>query len=171
MADEPWPLDVLTPDYLVSGEVSKQGQKWGWTYFAQVPETPVDPLTLTVSAVRSVGKRPAPPGLVGTRASFNYGTQMLAVIPRGPAADAAFDEWATKFGPPVAAEIFLGPFVVIGNVYTPDGTLSVLLNSRLAVAEAQFTRVDGLGDATPFTAPRALLSSTPVQLAVTSSSA
>jgi hypothetical protein len=168
MADEPWPLDVLTPDYLVSGEVDKRGQKWGWTYFAQVPESTPDPLTLVVNAVRSVGARPEPPGLVGTRASFNYGTQMLAIIPRGPAADAAFDEWSTKFGPPISAEIFLGPFVVIGKVYTPDGTMSVVLNSRLAVADAQFTRVDGLGDAAPFSAPRALLASIAVQMAVVS---
>src|SRR4051812_12414417 len=128
MADDPWPLDVLTPDYLVSGEVDKAGQKWGWTYFSIVAQSPAAALTMTVTAVRSVGTRPAPSSLVGTQASFNFGTQMLALIPRGPAADAVWDEWAAAVGAPVAAEVFLGPFVVTGGVYTPDGTMSVLLN-------------------------------------------
>jgi hypothetical protein len=162
---DPWPLDVLTPDYLISGVVDAPGQKWGWTYFSPVAQSPAAALELAVTGVSSVGRRPAP-ALAGTRASFNYGTAMLALIPRGPAADAVWDKWAGGVGAPVGAEVLLGPYAVTGGVYTTDGTMSPLLNDRVAVRDATFTRIDGEGDSAPITAPRAMLATIAVQLAV-----
>lgn len=165
MAADPWPLDVLTPDYLVSGVVDAAGQKWGWTYFSPVAPAPAQQLELVVSGVRSTGARPAP-DLAGTRASFNYGTELLALIPRGPAADAAWDEWAAAVGTPVSAEVFLGPYAVTGGVYSVDGTMSVLLTDRFAVRDAVFTRIDGAGGGGPLEAPRAMVATRAVQMAV-----
>jgi hypothetical protein len=161
----PWTLDVLTPDYLVSGQVDEPGQKWGCTYFSPVAQSPAQQLELAVMGVRSTGVRPAPQ-LAGTHASFNYGTQMLALIPRDEAAAAAWDEWAAAVGAPVPAEVFLGPYVLTGSVYTPDGTMSVLLNDRFAIRAATITRIDGAGNATPIEAPRAMVASIAVQMAV-----
>jgi hypothetical protein len=162
---DPWPLDVLTRDYLISGVVDGDGQRWGWTYFSPVAESPAAALDLVVGGVRSTGRRP-PPHLAGTRASFNFGTELLALIPRGGAADAAWEQWAGKVGAPVAAEVFVGPYAVTGGVYSADRTMSVLLNDRFAVRDAVFTRIDGEGDAPPIDAPRAMVATIGVQMAV-----
>ena len=62
----PWPVDVLTPEYLITGDVGATEQKSGWAYFNLYEKTPADTLTMTVTSARSTGALPAP-SLVGTR--------------------------------------------------------------------------------------------------------
>ena len=53
---EAWTLDVLTADYLVSGQVDSGAQKWAWTYFSMTADKEV-PSTLEVAVSEA-----APPG-------------------------------------------------------------------------------------------------------------
>jgi hypothetical protein len=161
----PLPLDVLTPDYLISGQVEPDAQKWAWSYFSPIEKRPAQQLELTVTAARATGSRAAPP-LAGTSASFAYGTALIALIPRGEPTDALWEEWATALGKPVAAELFIGPYAVTGTFLTADGTMSAVLNDRVAARDATFTRIDGAGDGVPIQAPRAVVATGFLQAAV-----
>ena len=161
----PLPLDVLTSEYLISGEVEPRAQKWFWSYFSPIEKRPAQQLAITVTAARATGNRGAPP-IVGASASFAYGTGMIALIPRGPETDAVWDEWATAFGQPVAAELLVGPYAVTGTFLTADGTMSAVLSDRVSVRDATFTRIDGAGDGVPIQAPRAVVATGFVHAAV-----
>jgi hypothetical protein len=162
---EPWPLDVLTPEYLISGEIEAAAQKWGWSYFSPLEKRPARQLELRVTEARSTGARPAPP-LAGTYASFAYGTAFVALISRGGATDAVWEEWAAAIGSPVPAEVFVGPYAITGSFLSADGTLSVLLNDRIPVRDATIVRIDGAGDGAPIQAARAVVATAFVQTAV-----
>jgi hypothetical protein len=56
----PWPVDVLTPEYLISGDVAPGDQKWAWSYFNPYEKRPADALTVAVTAARSTGALPSP---------------------------------------------------------------------------------------------------------------
>ncbi len=98
------------------------------------------------------------------------GLRLLLVIPRGAAADEAWDEWAAAFGQPVAAEVLVGPYAMTGAVLSTDGTMSPILNNRLAMRDATITRIDGVGDGAPIRAPRAVVTTAFVQLAAVAGS-
>jgi hypothetical protein len=153
----PLPLDVLTTEYLISGQVEPDNQEWTWAYFSPHEKEPTVALELSVTATRSTGARPAP-ALTGTSASFAYSTALIAVIARGVPADALWDEWAAGgMGPPLAGELLVGPYSVSGTFLTVDGTMAAVLNDRIAVRDATFTRVDGAGDGSPIAASRAVV--------------
>jgi hypothetical protein len=162
---DPWPLDVLTTEYLISGQVEAGAQKWGWTYFSPIEKRALQPLEVTVSAARPTGLRIAP-ALAGRSASFRYEAAMIAVISRGEATDRVWEEWAAAIGSPVAAELFVGPYSVTGTFLSSDGTMSVTLNDRIPVRDATFTRIDGAGDGAPIDAPRAIVATGLMQTAV-----
>src|SRR4051794_9692127 len=144
-AGAPLPLDVLTLEYLITGQVEAGDQRWAWTYFSPHEKQPAVPLQLTVSGARSTGSRPAPP-LAGSSASFAYSTAMVAVIPRGEPADALWEEWAAGgMSSSVAGQLLVGPYAVSGTFLTADGTMSAVLNDRVAARDAVITRVDGAG--------------------------
>src|SRR3954467_7495744 len=165
-AAAPLPLDVLTLDYLISGEVQPDHQKWAWTYFSPHEKQPAQALELTVTAARSTGARPAP-ALAGTSASFAYSTALVAVISRGEAADALWDEWAAGgMGAPLTGELLVGPYAVSGTFLTVDGTMDVVINDRVAVRDAVFTRVDGTGDGAQIQAGRAVVATNVMHAAV-----
>jgi hypothetical protein len=165
-ADAPLPLDVLTSEYLISGQVEPEKQKWAWTYFSPHEKQPAQALQVTVTAVRSTGARPAP-ALAGTSASFAYATAMIAVIPRGDPADALWEEWAAGgMTGTVSGELLVGPYAVTGTFLTADGTFSAVLNDRVAARDATFTRIDGTGDGTPIQAPRAVVATNFMQAAI-----
>src|SRR4051812_35424599 len=163
----PLPLDVLTLEYLISGQVEPDNQKWAWAYFSPHEKEPTVALELTVSAARSTGARPAP-ALTGSSASFTYSSAMVALISRGPASDALWDEWAAGgMGQTVAGELLVGPYAVSGTFLTADGTMSAILNDRVAARDATITRIDGAGDAAPIQAARALVATNFMQAALT----
>jgi len=152
----PWPVDVLTLEYLVSGEVDEAGQKWGWNYFQVFGETPGRPFEVVVSAARPTGSL-ASPALAGRRAYFTLASSLVAVIPRGEAADAVWDEW-NKSTDGVASLLLVGPYAVTGTVLSPNSELQpVMLGRAIAMRDATFTRVDG-GDPAPIQAARATVS-------------
>ncbi len=155
-ASEPWPVDLLTTEYVISGDIAAPAREWAWAYFQPVEKGPARTLDVEVSAAAATGARQAPP-LAGTLASFGFGTALVAVIPRGPATLAIWEEWNGKAGG-VPAEVLVGPYALVGSVATPDGTLgSAMLNSVLAVRDATVTRIDGAGAAAPIAAPRAIV--------------
>jgi hypothetical protein len=165
-AAAPLPLDVLTAEYLISGQVEPDNQEWAWAYFSPHEKQPTVALELTVTAARSTGARPAP-ALTGTSASFAYSTALTAVIPRGEAADSLWEEWAAGgMGPPLVGELLVGPYAVSGTFLTVDGTMAAILNDRIAVRDAVITRIDGAGDGTPIQAARAVLATNLMQAAV-----
>src|SRR4051794_38220925 len=165
-AAAPLPLDVLTLDYLISGEVQPQHQKWAWTYFSPHEKQPAQALELTVTAARSTGARPAP-ALAGTSASFAYSTALVAVISRGEAADALWDEWAAGgMAQSVVGELLVGPYAVNGTFLSADGTMSAVLNDRVAARDAVITRIDGAGDGSTIQAPRAVVATNLMQAAI-----
>jgi hypothetical protein len=102
-------------------------------------------------------------------ASFAYGTAVIALISAGDATDAVWEKRAGGIGTPVAAEMFAGPYAITGSFLSADGTMSVLVNDRVGVRDATFTRIDGAGDGQPITAQRALVATGLVQAAVASS--
>jgi hypothetical protein len=155
-APGPMPLEVLTSEYLISGTVEPDNQEWVWTYFSPLGIEGTTALELTVTAVRSTGARAAP-ALTGLSASFAFDTALIAVIPRGEPADSVWEDKATAEPQPVPAELFLGPYAVTGTFLTADGTMSAVLNDRIPVRDAVFTRIDGAGDAVPIQAPRAIV--------------
>jgi hypothetical protein len=161
----PLPLSVLTPDYLISGVVEDDAQKWAWTYFSVTEKNPPRALEITVSDARPTGGRAAPP-LAGCTASFAFGTAIIALISTGAPTDALWDKWAALIGTPVAAELFAGPYAVTGQFLSADGTMSAILNDRIAVRDASFTRIDGAGDGVPIQAARAVVATGFVQTAV-----
>jgi hypothetical protein len=149
----PWPVDVLTLEYLLSGEVDEPGQKWGWNYFQVFGETPGRPFELVVSTANPTG-RLASPALEGRRAYFALGSGLVAFIPRGEAADAVWDEWNSATDG-VASLLLVGPYSVAGTVLAPGSQLqAAMLGRAIALRDVTITRVDG-GDATPIQAPRA----------------
>jgi hypothetical protein len=166
---EPWPVDVLTAEYLISGAIPEDRQRWAFAYFSMVESNIPRALEVAVTGARATGARADPP-LAGTLASFAYGTAFIALIPRGPAADKAWEKWAAAFGQPVAGEILIGPYAVTGGVLSMDGTMSPILNNRLAMRDATITRIDGAGDGAPIEAPRAVVTTAFVQLAAVSGS-
>ena len=151
---DPWPVDVLTLEYLVSGEVDEAGQKWGWVYLqALAPTSPARPLEVVVASARPTGSAGAPE-LTGLRACFAACSSLVALIPRGEATAAAWDGW--NHGDAVAARLLVGPYLLTGTVVAPGRDLAdVLLGRALAVRELTIERVDGLGDGAPVRAPRA----------------
>ena len=48
-----WALDVLTHDYLVSGQVGDASAEWAWSYFSMVEKDTPRPLEVTVSEART----------------------------------------------------------------------------------------------------------------------
>jgi hypothetical protein len=166
-AAAPLPLDVLTTEYLISGQVEPDNQEWAWAYFSPHEKRPAVALELTVTAARSAGARPAPE-LTGTSASFTFSTAMIAVIPRGEPADALWEEWAAGgMGQTVAGELLVGPYAVTGTFLTADGTMSAVMNDRVAVRDATFTRIDAAGSSTPIAAPRAVVATNLMHAAIT----
>src|SRR3954469_23075419 len=109
----PWPVDVLTLEYLVSGEVDEPGQKWGWNYFQVIGESPGRPFEVLVSAARPTGAL-ADPALAGRRAYFTLASGLVALIPRGEAADAVWDEWNSSTDG-VAAKLLVGAYSITGT--------------------------------------------------------
>jgi hypothetical protein len=156
---EPWPVDVLTLDYLFTGEVDGAAQKWGWTYLQiAAPESPAAGLDVQVSAAVATGASAPPADLVGRRVSFGRGTALVALISRGPATDAAWEKWNHGFQE-VAAEVLVGPYKLVGTMITPDGTVNApMINIGFAVQDATITRVDGAGSAAPIAIGRGVIS-------------
>jgi hypothetical protein len=163
----PWPVDVLTLEYLISGQVSPDAQKWGWSYFQLLEKGPARTFDVDVTAVKPTGARSAP-ALAGRRASFARGTAWVGLISRGEAADAVWEEWNGKWaGTP--ADVLLGPYALSGTVVSTDGAVpTAMLNDCFAVRDATITRVDGAGDGAAITAPRAVFMSAFVHTAAPS---
>ena len=158
---EPWSLDVLTLDYLISGQVGAAAQKWAWTYFSMVEKRTPNPLELTVSETRSTGNQAAPE-LTGKLAAFSYEAGLVGLIPRDEPASKAWDEWA-DLGNAEPAEFTIGPYAISGSLLSPSGGLAVLINDRFAMREATITRIDGAGPGAPIEAPQAVFSTRFVQ--------
>src|SRR3954447_21409896 len=113
-AAAPLPLDVLTSEYLISGQAETDNQQRVRAYFSPHEKRPAVALELTVTAARSTGARPAP-ALVGTSASLVFSPALVAVITRGEPADALWEEWAAGgMGQPLAGELLVGPYAVSG---------------------------------------------------------
>jgi hypothetical protein len=157
----PWSLDVLTLDYIVSGQVEPGAQKWAWGYFAMTEERTPKALELTVSGARSTGALPAP-ALAGKVAGFSYQTGLVGLIPRDEAAAKIWEKWAV-LGDEMAAEFTIGPYAITGSLLSPSGGLDVLINDRFAMRDATITRLDGSGPGTPIEAPQAVFSTRFVQ--------
>src|SRR3954468_4969375 len=165
-AAAPLPLDVLTSEYLISGRVEPDNQKWVWAYFSPHEKRPAVALELTVTAARATGARPAP-ALVGASASFADAPSLGAGSARGDPTDALWEEWAAGgMGQPLAGELLVGPYAVSGTFLTVDGTMDVVINDRVAVRDAVFTRVDGTGDGAQIQAGRAVLATNVMHAAV-----
>jgi hypothetical protein len=160
----PLPLDVLTPEYLISGQVETAAQEWVWSYFSTVAKRPARALEMTVTGAQSTGGRPAPT-LNGSTAAFAYGTALIAVIPRDPAGDALWDEWATVNDQTAAGELLVGPYAVSGSFLTGSDAMSAVINDRLAARDVTFTRIDGSGAWGPVQASRAVIATGLLQFA------
>jgi hypothetical protein len=159
---EPWAVDVLTLDYLVSGQVAPEAQKWAWTYFSMTEKNAPSALEVTVSETRSTGGLTAP-DLARKTAGFSYQTGLVGLIARNEAAEQAWDKWAV-LGDAVAAEVTLGPYAISGLLLSPSGGLSFLINDRFAMRDATVTRIDS-GSGGPIEAPKAVFSTRFVQTA------
>jgi hypothetical protein len=159
---EAWTLDVLTADYLVSGQVDSGAQKWAWTYFSMTADKEVPgTLEVAVSEAHSTGSLAAP-DLAGKTAGFSYANGLIGLIPRDGSADKAWDQWA-NLGAAAAAEVTIGPYAITGSLLSPAGGLNFLINDRFAMQDATVTRVDGASG--PIDAPRAVFSTRFVQTA------
>jgi hypothetical protein len=156
-----WELDVLTLDYLVSGQVDPGAQKWAWTYFSMTEKDTPSPLEVTASGARSTGTLPAP-DLAGKTVGFSYQTGLIGLIPRNEDAGKIWEQWAAM-GDAVAAEVTIGPYAISGSLLSPSGGLNFLINDRFAMRDATVTRVDGPG--APIDAPQAVFSTRFVQTA------
>jgi hypothetical protein len=158
---EPWALDVLTLDYLVSGQVGPDAQKWAWTFFSVIEKEAPSALEVTVSEARSTGALPAP-DLAGKTVGFSYATGLIGLFPRDEAGEKLWDQWA-GIGEAAPAEVTIGPYAISGSLLSPSGGLDFLINDRFAMRDATVTRSDGAG--APIDAPRAVFSTRFVQTA------
>jgi hypothetical protein len=158
---EAWTLDVLTHDYLVSGQVDPGAQKWAWAYFSMTEKENPSALEVTVSETRSTGSLAAP-DLAGKTVGFGYQTGLVGLIPRDEAAGKIWDQWAA-LGEAAPAEVTIGPYAISGSLLSPSGGLNFLISDRFAMRDATVTRVDGAG--APIEAPRAVFSTRFVQTA------
>jgi hypothetical protein len=165
---ESWSLDVLTADYLVSGEVGPAAQKWAWTYFAMTEQRTPAALEMTASEARSTGSLPAPE-LAGKPVGFSYQTGLIGLIPRNEPAGKAWDKWAV-LGDAIAAELTVGPYAISGSLLSPSGGLSFLINDRFAMRDATIVRLDG-GSEGSIEAPKAVFSTRFVQTAALTATA
>jgi hypothetical protein len=157
-----WTLDVLTADYLVSGQVDAGVQKWAWSYFSMTEKEVPGTLEVLVSEARSTGSLAAPE-LAGKTAGFSYATGLIGLIPRDEAAAKIWDQWA-NLGAAAAAEVTIGPYAITGSLLSPAGGLNFLINDRFAMQDATIIRVDGASSA-PIDAPKAVFSTRFVQTA------
>jgi hypothetical protein len=155
---EPWLVDVITLEYLISGTVEGVGQKWGWDYFqAMGGNGPARTFDVHVGEARATGALPAP-ALTGRLASFSQRTALVALAPRNDAAIAVWEKWNTMA--PVVAEILLGPYALSGSVLAPDGNPGTpILGDRFGIRDATLRRIDGAGDGAPISLPRATVES------------
>lgn len=161
-----WPIEVLTADYLISGEVEARAQKWGWTYFCTTEHRVPDSLDLRVTGVTPTSGLPPLPW-VGAQASLGFRTGLVALIPRGPAAIAVWDQWNAQV-PGTPAVMRVGPYAVTATVLTADAKPGTgLINHAFAVRDASITRADGRGDGSAITADRAIVTTQFVQAIAT----
>jgi hypothetical protein len=154
-------VDVLTLDYLISGQVGAAALKWAWTYFSMTEKRAPSPLELTVSEARSTGDQAAPE-LAGKLVAFSYQAGLVGLIPRDEPASKAWDEWA-DLGNAEAAEFTIGPYAISGSLLSPSGGLAVLISDRFSMREATITRIDGAGSGAPIEAQQAVFSTRFVQ--------
>jgi len=158
---EAWEIDVLTQDYVVSGQVGPGAQRWAWTYLSMTEKNAPSALEVAVSGARSTGSLVAPV-LAGKTVGFSYAAGLIGLIVRNDAAGKAWDQWAA-LGEEAAAEVTIGPYAISGTVLSPSGGLDFLINDRFAMRDATVTRVDGSGG--PIDTPRAVFSTRFVQTA------
>jgi hypothetical protein len=156
-----WELDVLTLDYVVSGEVDPDAQKWAWTYFSMTEKDTPSALEVTASGARSTGSMTAP-DLAGRTVGFSYQTGLVGLIPRNEAAEKIWDQWAA-LGDALAADVTIGPYAISGSLLSPSGGLNFAINDRFAMRDATIARVDGASP--PIDAPQAVFSTRFVQTA------
>lgn len=151
--DAPLAVEAFTPEYAIAGDLTPASTKWAWTYLQTTgAQDPANALSVAAPAVRPTGALPAP--APAQTAHLSIATGLIALAPRGGAADELWEEWA-KLDKPVPARILAGPYLIAGNVLTPGGDVAaVMLGRAITVRDATLARVDGAGDATPVALPR-----------------
>ena len=115
-----WAIQVLTLDYLIDGSLDAERDKNSF----RLQGHDVSPLPLTsarfrVAGALSVSPPPAIPWVL------IYGDQLVAIIPKDEASQAAARQMNATFKVAVKAEVYAGPYVIRGEVLSPDGLLRV----------------------------------------------
>lgn len=115
-----WAVQVLTLDYLIDGSLDSERDKTSF----RLQGHDVSPLPLTSARFRptgvlSVSPPPAVPWVL------IYGDQLVAIIPKDEAGLANARQLNAVFKVGVKAEVYAGPYVIRGEVLSPDGSLRV----------------------------------------------
>ena len=115
-----WAVQVLTLDYLIDGSLDSERDKTSF----RLQGHDVSPLPVTSARFRptgalSVSPPPAVPWIL------IYGDQLVAIIPKDEAALANACQLNAMFKVQVRAEVYAGPYVIRGQVLSPDGSLRV----------------------------------------------
>jgi hypothetical protein len=115
-----WAIQVLTLDYLIDGSLDADRDKNSFRLMGHdVSPVPVTSARFRAAGAYSLPQLPATPWLL------IYGDQLVALIPRDEAGLAAARMFNAAFKVAVPAEVYAGPYVIRGQVLSPDGSLRV----------------------------------------------
>jgi hypothetical protein len=115
-----WAVQVLTLDYLIDGKLDSERDKTSFRLQGHdVSPLPLTSVRFRPTGVLSVSPPPAVPWVL------IYGDQLVAIIPKDEAGLANARQFNTVFKVGVKAEVYAGPYVIRGQVLSPDGSLRV----------------------------------------------
>ncbi|MGA2505062.1 MAG: hypothetical protein ABSG01_13305 [Anaerolineales bacterium] len=115
-----WAIQVLTLDYLIDGSLDADRDKYSFRLLGHdVSPLPVTSARFRPTGALSVSPPPATPWVL------IYGDQLVAIIPKDDAGLTNARQLNAAFKVAVPAEVYAGPYVIRGQVLSPDGSLRV----------------------------------------------
>jgi len=115
-----WAIQVLTLDYLIDGYIDGDRDKY-WFRVAgrDVSATPVASARFHPTGNLAVATPPTVPWVLV------YGDRLVALIPRDDASTATARQTNAAFKYAVPADVYVGPYVIRGQVLSQDMSLRV----------------------------------------------
>jgi hypothetical protein len=150
-----WSVQILTHDYLIDGYIDGDRDK----YIFRLIGHDVSPIPVVSARLRSTGilniqqREPIQRMVV-------YGDQLVALIPRDEVSLSAARQTNTAFKVAAPGEVYVGPYMIRGNVMSLDGSLRVFATyTGFVIEDAEITCLTPDSPLTNLTAPYVLVMS------------
>lgn len=140
----PWPVEVLTLDHRIAGELAPESRSMAWTYMQSDGPPPAGSFAIEVAEMLPTGTR-ATPAAVGRLAHVRDGSGLVAILPRGGRTD---EEWDKRIAGKdrASATVVAGPYHLTGTLAFAGGKVEHVMHDRaLHLLDVAITRTDGEG--------------------------